>query len=107
MEEVGAPAVAALKAVEKEDPDYTLNGMRCLRGLLTPAARAALVPHMAAGKRMEDVRRAAAALEKDMWVDFHWRDDNYFLPKVIGMRAVRFPGSDFARLSGGLMHACQ
>ena len=67
------------------------GGLRWLRGLLTPEARAAAAAGLRTAPNMDVARRRVAAIEKEMWVNWHWQEGVANVPKGMGVFAVRDP----------------
>ena len=79
--------MAGLRNLEKGPKLVTPQTLRSFRTLLTPAARAAMVPVLTAPKRpqLQETEAAIARAAKSMWIDFHWCADNPFLSEEIGV----------------------
>ena len=77
VEECGQDAVEAVRNLERSKRDLGTTNLLCIRQMLTPASRKALLPVMLApGARLPDVEREAAKLADEMWLEFHWSDAN-------------------------------
>ena len=89
VEETGADAVEAIRNLERGRKDLSAYHLRCLRQLLTPAARHALLPTMLApGVKLQDVERAADRLVDEMWLDFNWQPFNEYIHPDVCMSPV-------------------
>ena len=92
VEECSQDAVEAVRNLERSKRDLGTTNLLCIRQLLTPASRKALLPVMLApGARLPDAEREAGKLADEMWMEFHWSDANpaihadvcMFLPCVV------------------------
>lgn len=71
-------ALEALRNLEKGPKTITAGTMRHLRKLLTPAARADIIPALT-GPHRPQLQHLEAAIEeatRRQWLDFHWTADN-------------------------------
>ena len=86
VEENGAAAVEAVRYQEKGGTvALKLGSFRGLLGLKSAAARLRILQPLRTAKNMDDVKKAATEIEKDMWVDWHWRAGNPFIPEKLGV----------------------
>ena len=73
----GQASVSALENLEKYKKDLTPNMLRCLRPLITPESRRALLPVMMKNKvTMHELELEASTIERKLWVGWHWREGN-------------------------------
>ena len=81
--DLGLTAVRNLAAAHaRRRQRLTLSQLRVLRPLITVEARQKLMPHLLPKDGVLDLKqldREAARLVKDLWVDFHWSEEN---PKI-------------------------
>ena len=87
MEEHGLEAVHGVERLEKEGKvtvhPYSLR--EAVRPLLTREARALLVAAMQKTPNVKELKKKALEIEKAMWVPWHWRKGNEFIPDAVGM----------------------
>ena len=70
-------ALEGLRLLESEGLCTSIGGLRCLRGLLTPQARATVAQQMLGGiKNQAQLEGVCKEAIKDMAVSFHWREGN-------------------------------
>jgi hypothetical protein len=79
-------ALEGLRLLESRGLCATIGGLRCLRGLLTPQARATVAQQMLGDIRNQAELEAVCKLAvKEMLVSFHWREGN---PKMNNDKGV-------------------
>jgi hypothetical protein len=70
-------ALEGLRLLESRGLCQTIGGLRCLRGLLTPQARATVAQAMLGDIRNQgDLEAVCKGAVKEMLVAFHWREGN-------------------------------
>jgi hypothetical protein len=83
-------AVEALVNLEKGPKTITASTLRNLRKLLTPQARADIIPALTGPRRpqLQEMEKAIDAAARRQWIDFHWTEDNSYLTKELGVHLV-------------------
>ena len=83
----------ALRNLEKGPKTITASTMRSLRKLLTPQARADIIPALTGTKRpqLQEMERAIDQAARQQWLDFQWSKDNEFLKKDMGVCHLPLP----------------
>ena len=91
--DLGVRAVAALGAAwAHRGQKLTIGHFRVLRSLITPAARAAVLPLLLPSEgEMVSVRQLEREVQRvthDTWVDFHWSEENPLIFPTVRMPPV-------------------
>ncbi len=77
----------ALLNLEKGPKPITPSTMRSLRKLLTPRARADIIPALTGTHRpqLQEMEKAIDEAARRMWLEFHWTEENTFLQEGMGV----------------------
>jgi hypothetical protein len=91
--DLGVRAVAALGAAwAHRGQKLTVGHFRVLRSLITPAARAAVLPLLLPKEgemvSVRELEREVQRVTHNTWVDFHWSEENPLIEPTIRMTPV-------------------
>ena len=93
VEEQRELAIAGIRKLETGPKPVTYSTLRNLRTLVTPTARAAIIPILTAPRRPQLQKLEEAILKActEMWIDFHWSLDNPNLSAEVGAPTLFCP----------------